>query len=116
MAWLMSEARVFASVEIAHNRQARVKGLLGRRGIQGAIVIPSCSWVHTIGMKFPIDVAYVNADNVVIKTETLRCHRVGMPVRHARMVIEAEAGAFERWGLRVGDPLEIRDSDPDLAH
>jgi uncharacterized membrane protein (UPF0127 family) len=27
----------------------------------------------------------------------------------ARLVIEAEAGAFERWGLRRGDHLELRD-------
>ena len=27
----------------------------------------------------------------------------------ARMVLEAEAGAFERWGLRVGDKLELHD-------
>jgi uncharacterized membrane protein (UPF0127 family) len=114
MAWLISEARVFASVEIAHDRRARMKGLLGRDGLDGALVIPSCHWVHTVGMKFPIDIAYVNADNVVIKTETLRRHRIGMPVSQARMVIEAQAGAFERWGLRVGDPLEIRDADPDL--
>ncbi len=116
MAWLISEARVFASVDIADDRRARMKGLLGRTGIEGGLVIPSCRWVHTIGMRFPLDVAYVNSDNVVIKTETLRRHRVGMPVPHARMVIEAEAGAFERWGLKVGDPLEIRDTDPGIIH
>ena len=75
-------------------------------------MIPSCRWVHTIGMRFPLDIAYVGSDNVVIKTESLQRHRVGMPVPRARMVIEANAGAFERWGLRVGDPIEIRTTDP----
>jgi len=38
-------------------------------------------------------------------------HRVGVPVPTARMVIEAQAGAFARWGLRVGDEVEIRNDD-----
>jgi len=112
MAWLMSEARVFASVELANDRRTRLKGLIGRDTIEGAFVIPSCRWVHTIGMHFPLDIAYVDSANVVIKTESLQPHRVGVPVLRARMVIEAKAGAFERWGLRVGDPIEIRTTDP----
>ncbi len=116
MSWLMSEARVFASIEIADDHRARLKGLLGRDTIEGAFVIPSCRWVHTIGMRFPLDIAYVNAANVVIKTESLQRHRVGMPVPRCRMVIEAKAGAFERWGLRVGDPIEIRTTDPHGSH
>jgi uncharacterized membrane protein (UPF0127 family) len=63
-------------------------------------------------MHFPLDIAYVDSANVVIKTESLQRHRVGVPVLRARMVIEAKAGAFERWGLRVGDPIEIRTTDP----
>jgi uncharacterized membrane protein (UPF0127 family) len=27
------------------------------------------------------------------------------------LVIEAEAGAFARWGLRVGDVIDVRDDD-----
>jgi uncharacterized membrane protein (UPF0127 family) len=33
---------------------------------------------------------------------------VGRPVWRARGVIEAEAGAFSRWGLDVGDTLDLR--------
>jgi hypothetical protein len=35
-------------------------------------------------------------------------HRVGLPRWRARSVIEAEAGAFERWRLQPGDHLELR--------
>jgi hypothetical protein len=38
----------------------------------------------------------------------MRPHRVGAPVWGARIVIEAEAGAFGRWGLHVGDVIELR--------
>ncbi|MFN3255507.1 MAG: DUF192 domain-containing protein [Ilumatobacter sp.] len=109
MAWLVSDARVLASAEHAQTRSERRHGLLGRDGIEGALVIDRCRWVHTIGMRFPIDVAYLDDDGLVMKTVQMPRHRLGLPVPSAERVIEAEAGAFERWGLRVGDTVEVRD-------
>jgi uncharacterized membrane protein (UPF0127 family) len=108
MAWLVSDARVLASAELAETRTARRKGLLGRDDVDGAFVIEPCKWVHTLGMKFPIDVAYLDAHGTVVKTCRMPRHRLGLPVPHAHLVIEARAGAFERWGLHVGDEVEIR--------
>lgn len=108
MAWLVTEGRVLASAETAADRRARRRGLLGRDDIHGAFVLTSCRWVHTLGMRFPLDVAYVDADGTVVKTVRMRRHRLALPVWRARMVIEAEAGAFGRWGLRVGDVVELR--------
>ena len=70
-----------------------------------------CRWVHTIGLRFALDVAYLDEEGVVLKAVRMARHRVGMPVWNARTVIEAEAGAFERWGLNVGDVVEVRDDD-----
>ncbi len=109
MAWLMSDARVLASAELAETRAARRKGLLGRSALDGALVIRPCRGVHTIGMKFPIDVAFVDEDDVVVKTLQMARHRSGIPVFSARTVIEAHAGALARWGIRVGDVIEVRE-------
>lgn len=111
MAWLVSDGRVLASAEVALDRRARAKGLLGRATIDGALVLRPCRWVHTIGMRFAIDVAYVDAEGVVVKTVQMRRHRLGIPVFSSRTVIEASAGAFARWGLRVGDVVEVRGDD-----
>ena len=111
MAWLVSDARVLASAEIAESRSDRRRGLLGRTDLDGALVIRPCRAVHTLGMKFPIDVAFVDADGVVMKTLQMPRHRLGLPVPKARIVIEARAGAFARWGLRVGDVVEVRDQE-----
>ncbi|MFW2336132.1 DUF192 domain-containing protein [Ilumatobacter sp.] len=100
---------MLASVEVADARSARRRGLLGRDGLDGAIVLRPCRWVHTIGMRFPIDVAFVSDRGEVVKTMQMHQKRVGVPVWRANVVIEAEAGAFARWGLRVGDVVEIRD-------
>ncbi|BAN03612.1 DUF192 domain-containing protein [Ilumatobacter coccineus] len=108
MSWLVSEARVLASAESATTRTERRRGLLGRTGIEGAYVIDPCRWVHTVGMKFPIDVAFLDGDGVVVRTAQMPRHRVGLPMLRARSVIEAEAGAFARWGLCVGDTIEVR--------
>ena len=109
MAWLISDARVLASAELAETRAARRKGLLGRSELDGALVIRPCLGVHTIGMKFAIDVAFVDQDGVVVKTLQMARHRISMPVFSTRTVIEANAGAFARWGLRVGDVIEVRE-------
>jgi uncharacterized membrane protein (UPF0127 family) len=108
MSWLVAGGRVLASAEVATTHREKGRGLLGRNGLDGAFVIQGCRWVHTIGMRFAIDVAYLDEEGTVVKTARLARHRVAAPVRQARTVIEAEAGAFERWGLRVGDQVELR--------
>jgi uncharacterized membrane protein (UPF0127 family) len=111
VAWLVSEARVLASAEVADDRATRRRGLLKRDGLEGALVIRPCKWVHTVGMRFPLDVAYVDGEGVVVKTVRMARHRIGLPVPKANWVIEAEAGAFGRWGLQVGDVVELRDGE-----
>ena len=108
MAWLVSDARVLASAEVADTRSARRRGLLGRDHLDGAMVIERCRWIHTLGMRFAIDVAFLDDEGIVVKTVQMSRHRLGTPVWAARWVIEAEAGAFERWGMRVGDEVEVR--------
>jgi uncharacterized membrane protein (UPF0127 family) len=53
-------------------------------------------------------VAYLDGDGVVVKTIQMHRFRMGIPVWRARCVLEAGAGAFSRWGLRVGDVIEVR--------
>jgi uncharacterized membrane protein (UPF0127 family) len=110
--WLVTDdARVLASAEIADSRTARRTGLLGRDHLEGALVLTPCRWVHTIGMRFPIDVAFLDEDGTVVKTMQMHQRRIGVPVWRAALVIEAEAGAFARWGLHVGDVIEVRSDD-----
>jgi len=59
-------------------------------------------------MKFAIDVAFLDREHNVLRVVTMPPNRLGMPQWRARSVIEAEAGSFERWGLRTGDHVEIR--------
>jgi uncharacterized membrane protein (UPF0127 family) len=109
-AWLLSDGRVLCSLEVASTHAARRHGLLGRDGTGGALLIDRCRWVHTVGMRFALDVAYLDREGNVLKTVRMLPQRVGLPMVRARSVVEAEAGAFARWGLHVGDHLEVRHS------
>jgi uncharacterized membrane protein (UPF0127 family) len=128
--WLLRDGEVLAALEVATTRRRRRRGLLGRDGIDGALLLQPAKSVHTAGMRFALDVAYcgtrpgpavggpgvavegmpddVMARLVVLDTTMMRRWRVGRPRWRARGVIEAEAGAFERWRLRPGDHLEVR--------
>ena len=106
--WLVREDQVLASLEVAEGRLARAKGLLGRDHLEGALFIGGCRSVHSFSMGFELDVAFLDKNMEVIRTLRLRRHRMTLPVLQARSVIEAEAGAFGRWELKVGDVLEIR--------
>ena len=108
MAWLVCDDRVIASLEIASSRRARRRGLCGRDGIEGALLLERTRSVHSLGMRFAIDVAHLDADMRVLRVTTMRANRVGCIVPKARVVIEAEAGSFRRWGVAPGVELEIR--------
>ena len=73
------------------------------------MVLPRTRSVHTLGMRFAIDVAFCDKDMVVLGHGPAPALAVQpCPGRRGRSVIEAQAGAFERWGLRVGDTVELR--------
>jgi uncharacterized membrane protein (UPF0127 family) len=108
MPWLCRGDEVLASAVVASTRASRRKGLLGVDGVEGALVLAPARAVHTLGMRFDLDVAFLSRDGVVLDAVTMRRHRVGLPRWKARSVVEAEAGAFARWGLRPGDQLEVR--------
>ena len=108
MSWLVRDGDVLAAAEIAATGRARRRGLLGRDGYEGAFVLRPCRNVHTARMRFPIDVAFCDSEGVVLRTVSLVPWRVSPVVRRAAFVIEAEAGAFERWQLREGDQVELR--------
>ena len=109
--WLVHDDKVLATLEVAESMSTRARGLLGRDGIEGAILLKPARSVHTIRMRFAIDVAYLDGDQRVVRIVTMAPNRIGLPVWRARSVVEAEAGSFERWGLRSGDRVEIRGTE-----
>ena len=108
MPWLLHEDRVLAALEIADRRGDRRRGLLGRDRFDGALLLTPARSVHTFRMRFPLDVAWCDRDLRVIRTARVVPNRLPVPPRGTRCVIEAEAGAFEQWGLTAGLELQVR--------
>ena len=118
MGWLVRGSEVLAAAEIASTRAARRRGALGRDGMEGVLVLRPCRQVHTLGMRFALDVAWCAADGRVLRVATMPPFRVSRPVVRARFVIEARSGATARWRLAPGDIVEIVDGaygDPGSA-
>lgn len=94
-------------LRIAASYRARSKGLLGQDGIDGALMITPCGSVHTFGMRFTIDVAYLDRKFNVVAVHTMKPGRLGMVRLQSRHVLESEAGSMEKWGLRPGVQVQI---------
>jgi len=112
LAWLVREGgEVLASAEVARRARERTHGLLGREAgsMTGALVLRPCRQVHTLGMRFAIDVAFCDREGVVLRTVTVPPWRVTRVVWRSGFVVEAAAGSFERWQLRAGDTVEVKE-------
>jgi uncharacterized membrane protein (UPF0127 family) len=106
---LTRNGEVVADLEVAEAFRARSKGLLGREGIDGALLLRPAMSVHTFRMRFDIDVAFCDRHLVVVDTVTMRRNRLGRPRLRSRTVVEAAAGAFARWGIEPGVQLGVED-------
>ncbi len=109
MAWLLRDDQVLAALELAEQRSARMRGLLGRDHVDGALLIRPAKSVHSFGMRFAIDVAFCDKDMMVLRTVGLRPNRLTRVSLRCACIIEAELGAFARWKLEPGQQLEVRE-------
>jgi hypothetical protein len=107
--WLLRDGDVVCALEMTDSFAERAKGLLGREGCEGALHLAGARAVHTAGMRFELDVAFLSADLIVVRMIRVPPWRVALPRKGTRSVLQAEAGALERWGVRVADQLEIRE-------
>ena len=80
-------------MHLAHTWRARLLGLAGmtRLDPDEALVIPHCTSVHTFGMRFPIDVVFVDREWLPIYIEYEVGPRRVLRSRFARSVIELVA-------------------------
>ncbi|HUO45184.1 MAG TPA: DUF192 domain-containing protein [Burkholderiales bacterium] len=85
----------------------RMRGLLGRPPLtakQGLVIEP-CRMVHTIGMRYPIDLAFIDASGRVRKLVfALSPGRIAGSL-FATATLEFAAGTLRRIGLQPGDTL-----------
>lgn len=110
MAWLLREGEVLAAVETLDGGWPAV--------IQGAVVKRGFGLVHTFGWPGSRDVAWCADARTeggepcleVVRVACIRPKRMGRPQLKSGALVVAEGGAFERWHLKPGDRLELRET------
>ncbi len=99
---LVVGGRAVAECERTITFGERLKGLIGRRDLDGAMWFEPANGVHTMFMRFPIEVAFLDARGNVVRVTRVRRWHTGVSMRKARSVVEAQIGQFEKWGIAVG--------------
>jgi uncharacterized membrane protein (UPF0127 family) len=97
-------------ITIADTFLTRLIGLAGRKRLDagcGLLIKPS-SGIHTIGMRFPIDVVALNRNLVVLNLwhEMAPFRMTGISLR-THSVLELPAGKIKQCQMQVGDQLEF---------
>lgn len=103
------ERTVIERLHVARSRRERMRGLLGRDSLADGegMWFPACRLIHTFGMKFAIDLVYLDERFEVCKIVAgLRPARLSACLA-AESVIELSSGAARKLGLSRGDRLKI---------
>ena len=90
----------------------RGRGLLGRAPLEWdeGLWIEPCSSVHTVGMGYALDLAYLDAQGVIQKlVENVVPWRVSFGFG-ARTTLEMRGGQLQRCAWRVGDQLSWQEA------
>lgn len=95
------------AVSITQTARERMRGLLGRNSFphDEALLLERCGSVHTFGMRFAIDVLFLDrCERIVAIHHDVRRRRMLFNFR-ATQTLEMPAGAARTLGLAVGDQL-----------
>src|SRR3954466_5544829 len=81
-------------VFVARSWRARALGLAGRAAIEPhvALLLPACRSVHTFGMRFALDLVWVNGAGAVVRVDRDVGRWRLRSCRAARAVVETAAG------------------------
>ena len=102
------------SVRVAESGLTRIVGLLGERELlpgDGLLIVPS-QGVHTLGMRFAIDIVVLDGQwNVIALRRELRPFRMTRVFWKAAAVLELRSGIVDSSSTLVGDTLEFQRAD-----
>jgi uncharacterized protein len=107
---LTSGKELARQLSVADTLLARLRGLLGSSALPAGsgLWIQPCNSIHTFGMKFPIDVVFLDkGKRVVGLARALRPNRISRIYTGATSVLELPAGTIDAAGSCVGNEVAI---------
>ncbi len=88
----------------------RAIGLLARSSVQRdeGVWLQPCRAIHTVGMRYAIDVMFVDRDGCVLRIcRNVRPNCLFLSCRQARAVVELGGGGLNQVDVMIGDRLEL---------
>jgi uncharacterized membrane protein (UPF0127 family) len=107
---IRNSKQLAVNVTVADNLFTRMKGLLGKSEMMSgeALWIKPCMSVHTFGMKFPIDIIFLDKKNKVVSfINNIKPNRMTRLYFGAASALELPAGITKATEIEVGDKIEI---------
>jgi uncharacterized membrane protein (UPF0127 family) len=98
-----------SGIRVAADRRSRLRGLAGRDRLPAdqALLIERCRSVHTVGMRFALDLLWLDAAGVVIRLDSdVKPWRLRTCLR-ARSVIETNAGCGEQFEKQLATARRV---------
>jgi len=89
---------------VAAGHRARGRGLarLDDLPADHALLLQRCRSVHTLGMRFALDLLWLDADGTLVRMDRAVAKRQLRGCRRARAVLECRAGHGERFAAALG--------------
>jgi uncharacterized membrane protein (UPF0127 family) len=88
---------------VADSRRTRGRGLAGLDDLPAdhALLLEPCRSVHTIGMRFALDLIWLDADGNALRVDPAVTPRRVRSCLRARSVVECRAGDGQRFAPRL---------------
>lgn len=105
-----SKKEIASNVAVATGVLKRMKGLLSMDSLAKgeALLIKPCKSIHTIGMKFSIDVIFLDKDNNIIAMKKyMKPNRLTPIYLKAISVLELPAGTIDDTSTNIGDRIKF---------
>ena len=103
------------ALRIADTHWTRLRGLLGTSALAvgSGLWIRPCRQVHMFGMRYAIDVVFLDTTNTIVAVAPdLLPWRISPLVKAASSVLELPAGTAARLGLQAGQQLTMATRSP----
>lgn len=98
------------NVMVADTFFTRLKGLLGSKPLspsQGLLIKP-CRQVHTIGMRYPLSIWYLDKELRIVKIiDDLHPYKISPYIKDSHLIIEFPSKWAEITGSKEGDLLDV---------
>lgn len=101
---------IAARLEVAKSLWRQTVGLLDRRALapDGGLWLEPCNSIHTIGMRFAIDVLFLDCTGRLLRAlPNVRPWRICWPVLRARVVVELPAGSIAQRNIQLGNRYQL---------